>query len=567
MSGNGDPHVRIISELGFWAIIFLLLSLLAARQVLSAAQESETIDEGAHLVAGYSYWVTRDFRLLPSHPPLWELLCSLPLLALHPEFNPPPEAWRDADEYTIAKHFLYENRISADTLLIAGRAMTMLLTLALGFSTAWWTHRRFGAAAALFTLLALSFSPNIIAHGRYITTDLAVAAFFFWSSISWLGYLESGSARKLFWTGVLAGLACATKFSALILYPIFLLMALVYRWRRGKPLGVSKRVLFQSLVLTPFLIVYALFFFDTRSFQQDPRLGPRLEHTTGVAHALAQIPIPAYYYVRGLHILLRDLQGGHYGYLLGAQTGRGSWLYFPLAFAVKTRVATLLLLALCAVLAVRKLRRTDPFPLLWLGLALPPGVYFLVCMASTFNIGIRHLLPVYPFLYVLIGAVLFSANHGRYTPWVHAAGVVLGTLLMIESLSIHPHYLAFFNFASGGPANGPHYLLDSNLDWGQDLKKLKLWDDRHGSPTLCLDYFGQADPKYYGIPYQPLFSASNPQELARLDCMAAVSSHYLFGTESQRFRALRALNPLARIGYSIYVYDLRKPRIERLPAF
>lgn len=564
---GSDWGITPLSNWGFWAIVAILLLLLAGRQALSALQESQTIDEAAHLAAGYSYWKTGDFRLLPSHPPLAELFCALPLLWLKPDFSPTPAAWREADEYAVGKQFLYHNRVPADTLLFAGRAMTILVTLALGLTIAWWTRRRFGSSAALFSLLAFSFSPNIIAHGRYITTDLAVTAFFFWSCVSWLGYLETGSARKLLQTGVLAGLAFATKFNALILYPIFFLLFLVYRWqfpeaRRRQ----SSATLLASFVLVPFLIVYSLFFFDTRSLLQDPRLGPRLAGTSGPAHALAQIPIPAYYYARGLHMLVRDLHGGHHGYLLGRNLHRGSWMYFPVAFAVKTPLAILLLLLACAALAAGKLRERSSLPFVWWALALPPVVYFAVSMASSLNIGLRHILLIYPFLDILIGAVLFGTTRGRRSAWAGACAIFCGALLIVESFSIHPHYLAFFNIASGGPQNGPRYLLDSNLDWGQDLKKLKQWTALNHASPLCLSYFGQADPEYYGISYQPLASVRNQQELAKLNCVVAVSSHYLFGTEFQRFRALHTLEPLERIGYSIYIYDLRKNPVEFKPA-
>ena len=438
--------------------------------------------------------------------------------------------------------------------------MTILLTVILGLTLAWWTRKRFGSPAALMSLLIFTFSPLIIAHGRYVTTDLAVTAFIFWSCLMWLSYLETGKQSTLIWTGVLAGLAFGSKFNGLILYPIFLLL---YSLHRGKtPLAErrkeSGRSLFASLVLVPFLIIYSLYFFDTRSVLQDPRLGPRLQHISEPARTLAAIPIPAYYYARGLHILLRDMKGGHPAYLLGKAVPRGSWLYFPVAFAVKTPLADLLLLGLCAFLAARRWRQIRTVSLVWLALAVPPLIYFAVSMSSRMNIGVRHILPVYPFLFVLVGAVLFGRAHGRYTMPACAAGFALAALLIAESASIHPDYLAFFNMLSGGPRNGPHYLIDSNLDWGQDLKKLKRWSVINGAAPLCLSYFGPADPEYYRINYRPLASARNRAEVENLNCFAAVSSHELFGTESERFRALRELEPVARVGYSIYVYDLRK---------
>ena len=491
MNESKGPYSGPLVERSFWAIVALMLLLLVARQTVSVLQESATIDEGAHLAAGYSYWKTHDFRLLPSHPPLAELFCALPLLVLKPDFSPSPEAWRDADEFAVGKQSLYQNRIPADTLLFAGRSMTILLTVILGLTLAWWTRKRFGAPAALMSLLIFTFSPLIIAHGRYVTTDLAVTAFIFWSCLMWLSYLETGKRSTLLWTGVLAGLAFGSKFNGLILYPIFLLLYGLHRWRTppAERRVESPRRLFTSLVLVPFLIIYSLFFFDTRSVLQDPRLGPRLEHISGPARTLAAIPIPAYYYARGLHILLRDFKGGHPAYLMGRSVPRGTWMYFPVAFAIKTPLGDLLLLALCAFLAARRWREKRTVSLVWLALAAPPLFYFALSMSIPMNIGIRHILPVYPFLFVLTGAVLFGRAHGRYTMPVCAAGFALAALMIAESASIHPHYLAFFNMLSGGPRNGPRYLIDSNLDWGQDLKKLKRWTETHPGGAVVPELF------------------------------------------------------------------------------
>ena len=200
----------------------------------------------------------------------------------------------------------------------------------------------------------------------------------------------------------------------------------------------------------------------------------------GVTRVLAQIPVPAYYYFRGLQLLLRDFVGGHDGYVLGETTNRGSWLYFPVAFAVKTTIATQILLVLRVILLASKIGTRTSIPFVYVGLGIPPLIYFLVCMMSTLNIGLRHLLPIYPFIFIMISAVVFGGAEKRYRKFAQIEALILTCVLAVESMSIHPNYLAYFNGFVGGPANGPHYLIDSNLDWGQDLKKLKQWSDRRG---------------------------------------------------------------------------------------
>jgi hypothetical protein len=316
------------------------------------------------------------------------------------------------------------------------------------------------------------------------------------------------------------------------------------------------------MFLVPFLVVYSMFFFDTRSVLQDPRLGPRLANKTGLTHALAGIPIPAYYYARGVQVLLRDMKGGHYSYLMGNSSTHGSWMYFPVTFLVKTSVAMLLLIVLCIGLIARKLYRKTPIPVIWILLAIPPIGYFLVSLTSSMNIGVRHLLPVYPFLFVLTSAILLGERRPGAARVSTFAAILLGMVMVVESASIHPDYLAYFNVLAGGPQNGPRYLIDSNLDWGQDLKKLRSWTLRHPGLPLCLNYSGRADPEYYGIQYKKLESMKSPDEVMNADCVVAVSAHLLFGTGAEEFRSLRDVMPDDRIGYSIYVYDFRKNKSE-----
>jgi hypothetical protein len=252
---------------------------------------------------------------------------------------------------------------------------------------------------------------------------------------------------------------------------------------------------------------------------------------------------------------------------MGTVLHHGSWLYFPIAFLLKTPLATLALLALTMLAVAMKIsgvplaagRRNRSLPLLWLGI--PPAVYFIASLGSPIDIGLRHILPIYPFLYMLIGAALFPQGEadGPERP-MQTAALALAALLAVESAGIYPHYLAFFNTAAGGPAHGARYLVDSNLDWGQDLLHLKEWVSAHGATPLCLGYFGEADPAYYGISYRPLGPVRDEQEEQRLDCVVAISAQHLFAATDGRFRRLQRMEPVARIGYSIFIFDLRRQR-------
>jgi hypothetical protein len=237
---------------------------------------------------------------------------------------------------------------------------------------------------------------------------------------------------------------------------------------------------------------------------------------------------------------------------------KGWWYYFPVAFAVKTPVATLVFIALAAWAGVRILtaRPIRSVSFSWFVLVVPLVVFGAFSLSSHLDIGIRHILPMWPFLFVL-SAALFTRARFRYAP---AILLLLGAGLVAESVAIYPHYVAFFNVLAGGPARGANILADSNLDWGQDAKELAVWLRVHPAPHLCVDYFGPADLDRLGIGGPSLIARWNRDRRISLDCVEAVSVNYLEGVYANPgdFAWLRDLQPDARIGYSIYVYDLPK---------
>jgi hypothetical protein len=180
-------------------------------------------------------------------------------------------------------------------------------------------------------------------------------------------------------------------------------------------------------------------------------------------------------------------------------------------------------------------------------------------MHSSINLGVRHILPIYAFLYVLVAYVLI--NHApfllrRAWRWTIIALIVL---VSAESLSVYPHYLAFFNIASGGPLNGSRYLLDSNIDWGQELKSFAIFVQNHRMTPLCTALFGPAPASYYGIVARDLNQTGIPEGVENLPCFVAVSVNVLRGQYNApaKFAPLLQRRPVARVGYSIYIYDLR----------
>jgi hypothetical protein len=481
---------------------------MAAAMVTSALQETQTWDEAIHLTAGYLYLKTGSQAFFTDHPAL-RAIFAVPLLFFHLRVPTDRPEWTDRNQATFATQFLYTNPYHPDTLLLAGRSIAIALTLAFGIILFSWTRRHLGTATALVALALFAFDPNLIAHGHYITTDMLAAFTFFLAAIAFY----SGNPIR---AGIALGLALAAKFSAIALIPILILLALVQR-----------RFTLRTLAAT-FVIAAATL-------------------------ALIIAPDPHGYFT-GLNQVLTKSHEGHEAYLLGMYSHTGWWYYFPVVFAVKTPIGLILLLAIA--LFGRRLKRETPHA----ALAITATAFFAISMLSAINIGVRHILPIYPMLCVVGAAVVTRLPRG---PVIAAA---CAAIVAIESASIYPDYLAFFNVAAGGPSAGPRYLLDSNVDWGQDVKKLRTWLRARHIDSVCMFYFGNTGVEFYGVPMRHLPRTDETEPRRNLDCVAAISVTNLYGLYVPRddYAWLRDLNPTARIGYSIYVYDLRHRPIQNV---
>jgi hypothetical protein len=287
---------------------------------------------------------------------------------------------------------------------------------------------------------------------------------------------------------------------------------------------------------------------------------------TAFEQAAVRLTIPAPSFFRGLYILKRHNTQGHPSYLLGQHSVAGWWYYFPVVAGVKTPAGTLLLLLLALTAAATvlfrgglrqaygRLKRLSPR---WYVPLFSAALFFAVCMLSQINIGIRHILPIYPLLYIWIGAVLFSPKVGA-PAWARKAAVVCLALLALESASVFPRYLGFFNLPSGGPRQGFRYLVDSNLDWGQDLKRLKSYLVERNISNVCLRYFGTAPPSYYGIESQPV--PASLEEARRSGCMVVMSITSLYERQAfdGRYDWMLRTQPIDTVGDSFRVYDPKR---------
>lgn len=532
-----------------------LLGLMSVLMVSSARQKSPTMDEQNHIARGYAYLRTGDLRLNLDHPPLINSLSAAPLLLL-PDLKLLTDSptWEQAHTIAFATQFLWHGDHDADQILLLARLPIILLAILLGCFVFRWTKELHGPLAGLLALGLYVFDPNILAHGRLTTTDLGVTCFLFVAVYCFWRWLNRRGKSSSTWSrlaaaGLTLGLALVSKYSALLLIPILALIGLVHILTSGQPMQrVRKLATSAGLMLAlAGLVVWAVYGFE---------VGPVVEG--GIS-----APIPTY--VRGLQGLFRHTEAGHPAFLRGDYFSTERWDYFPVAFAIKTPLPTLILLCLSLGWTVKQRAWRSAYPLL-----LPVLVYLATSISSqALNIGYRHILPILPFLFVFASGVARSLGL-RKLPRA-AVGLLLVAWCIIASVRIHPHCLAYFNELVGGPDNGWRYLVDSNLDWGQDLKGLKRYIERAGIiEEVYLSWFGSTYPDAYGydiphrllpsfiyypgqvvgVPFNPLRPAPG------VYAISATNLQGVYFSDHDLFAWFRERQPVAKIGYSIFIYEV-----------
>jgi hypothetical protein len=558
----------------FWPLVAMITVAAGAIEIRTALGETQTWDEGIHISAGYQYLTRGDFTWNVEHPPLVKMIAALPLTMMGLTASTIGADGKPKSQIDLGIDFLYRNRRPVDTILFVARCPNILLTLLFTPALAWWVRRRWGPAAGLLAAALCAFDPNLIAHGRYVTTDYPVTVFFFFTCVLWTEYLESGGGRRLLAAAAAFAIAMIVKFSAILLVPPVVILYAVCWIRR--PAGF--RLLRAAGALTALAgataaAVMLIYWPDTVRclgggvpllFQVAKR-----ENAVGEMLYLAgrALHLPAHAWFYGLNAVAEHNSGGHESYLLGMRSTSGWWYYFPVVFGVKstlTAMAATLVVAVGGawVLVRRGWSAVTPMAL---GLAVPPVLYFLFSMSSGINIGMRHILPIYPFLYTGAAAMLSGWLAGRWRRAAAVAMLALAAGQIAECASIYPDYLAFFNAAVGGPGRGPEYLLDSNIDWGQDGKKLSRWLRDHGTNHARIFGFGNTQLAYYGVREDgwPL-----PLDQAGWDaiddyCAVNVTPFHGVYVPLNLLTPLRMREPVAKVGWSIYIYDLRKPKPPR----
>lgn len=581
-----------------------MLSAFLVVSLLLLSQKGLFIDDSMHMPAGYSYLLTHDYRLNQEHPPLIKLLSGSGLWRLHPRFPFESSGWQKAATpedpadgmVQIEEAFFDANANQFEQIAWYGRLPMLIIPLLLLLAVWWLARQLFGPVAALIAVFLVATEPNVIGNSIVVQNDVAAALALLLFVIALKIFLADAPAARTLAGRALAlggalGFALVTKYSLVILAPVSLVILFVWaviRIIRKRSLMLPVLLSSALVFLTAYLILIAFYAFhvDPMNADESSRIAGWFYLTGNAAEVFKRFamwlpPLLPRYFVYGIDMVVQDSRDGRPAFLLGAVSDNGWWYYFPVAFTLKTTIPFLVTSVSGVFRAVFSLLRRKRFVLLYA--ILPAVLYLALAMTSHLNIGIRHLLPMFPFVAIL-GAGLISAvlQYVLVAPGLKRARLLataialltLGPLLLI-AISTFPNYLTYFSPLAGGVDRGWQNLSDSNVETGQEVKPLAAYLKAHGENRVTGIMVGGEFLKFYGVALEEFQGwedddsddedsddqdAENNNKVSSVDTKyVAIGAWYLSeidlsDKQKQIIDVYRQQKPEAMVGNSIFVF-------------
>ncbi len=553
------PRSLELKALPIWAVMMLVL-ISFGLALSSVRVKSATFDEEAYIGEGIAIWKEGNYWLQTNHPALGPIIGTVFLLT-EPRLNAPTDhaCWPNGTARSCGRELLFY-RSNTNRVLFLARVPTLFLMVLMVALVSRWTTELYGRRAAVLSAALCAFDPNLLANGQLLTLDFATALSVLLSSWALYHFWMRPGWGRLAVAGLSLGMAGSTRFTTGFLIPIYLAFSLVQvrqpvwkgQFRGLAALSLVKRAFASIVLVTAMGGIAAVTIWLIHGADFGPV--PRWNGTC--------LPAPAYF--DELARLLQHYSVPQDAFLLGVHYKGGWWPYFIVAFLVKTPLPTLAAIALASASTVRRhisLHFGDAV------LLATGGGYFCLALLSPLNTGYRLLLPMLPPLLVFAGR---SAMLGTLPHRLRCLPMALVGWLMVANLIIYPDYLAYFNELVG-PSNGYRVLVDSNLDWGQDLPALERYISEHNISQIYLSWFGESRPWQYRIPYRAI--PSKPDDLTDLFtrvyhpdypppgvyAISATNLQALLFDNKELFAWFLDQEPVAQPGYSILIYEV--PRL------
>ncbi len=554
---------------GFWGIIGSMLLFQFCLGLYSAQKLTVTHDEYWHLPVGLLSWETGKFDYDRLNPPLIRTWSALPLLFTSAQTGDPVYSSDPAD---YGDAFLQANPERYHEYYVLGRYSILLLSAITGVLLAAWARELFGVSAACLAVFLWSMSPNILANAALGTQDLAIAGFFLATVYCGWKFARSVSWKWALIVGVILGLAQITKFTAILIIQWFLIRFKNPEFKETLP-GKSILVRWGVLLLVSGFVLNAGYLFQ-ETFQPISSYqfqSSELKSLNQLPALLQKIPIPLPRdYLMGFDLQRFIMQQSHPTYLDMEWGLNGFRSYYLCALLYKLPHAVQFLLLLAMYRLFKQKTQSGFLPVRILGILVTPIILlFLIATFSNNQLGLRYILPVFPFLFLLIAPLAEQLDFNQHKVFSYL--VLAAVLTLPMSLRFAPDHLSYFNEISGGPENGALHLIDSNMDWGQDLYQLKNYLHEHQINDFALAYFGTVPPSTLGTPYRL------PPEYHPEPGNYAISASILQGRpysirqqdgirhnlDADALGYFRFFEPKAHLGYSINYYELAPEDVAR----
>lgn len=560
-------------------VLTIALALIFIFGLFSILNKSMIWDERCYIGAGKYIFKTGNFEynLFVAHPPMSFYINSIFLAPL----RFPEKIYSNNNCWQIGYDMVYHSGYSPKLILALARLPFILMSMILALFIFSWARQLYGARSGLMALGLYTFSTSILSQSNLALTDFTVAFFIFLTMYYYWKFTHSNKKFHLCLVSILFGFALLSKLTGLILIPVFVILSLHRHFKKG----VNKKKI--CLFIKELFIIFAIGFLLILAgfgFQFKPLKDVMPEHyvnraydeidsrfnnaalKNSVVYAFEKIPIPFPSYFFGLGAVGFHSKEGLGNFLNGRIISKTAW-YFPIAvFFYKTQPSLLILFAIAIIFFNRSRSKniTDEY------IQIVPMIFvFMLFMLNNMTAGLRHILPVYPFMFVFCSRMAKSKNK-----LVNFAILILIAHYMLASFLIFPHYFAYFNEFAGGPANGYRHLVGANLDNGQDLPGLKRFMEENGIEKINLSYFGSVEPNEY-VRYEylpsPYFQHWVPDYVQHAvvkerdeDCserkgwvaVSATNLQNVHMVNKSCFDWLKIHEPAAKIGYSIFVYNL-----------
>lgn len=562
--------------------------------------DSLIIDEIAHIPSGYSYITTGDYRLNPEHPPLIKDLAAIPLYLTGMKF--PYEYWRANqpvvnNQWETGWRFVYRMGNDPELMKVYSHIPMFLVSLLFGFVVFKWARELYGDKAGVLALILYVFNTNIIAHSRFVTTDLGISFAFLVGSYALYRYLKSPNLKTLFWASLAFAFVLVTKFSAAVMVPTYGLVFVMLLLRKNSDKTDSflskvndpvwwKRILpgIASFAFIGFVGLFFMWLFylphtiNMPAQVQKDLIVESLPHGGVLTSTLVKmsdnaLTKPLAQYFLGFSMVASHVEGGHDAYLLGQVSNKGWWYYYPVTIAIKTQIALFALIALTLIFW-KKIAHKDWFWELYFFTL--PVVLLFMGMTGSINLGIRYMLPIYAFIFVFVAKLATAFDLKQFESlWKSGTKVkkdnavrvntilvsIFVTWYVLAAILVYPFYLSYFNEFVGGYKNGYKYLTDSNVDWGQDVKRLAKWVNDNDIDRIFVDVFPGSMPASYFLGNKMIeWHVQNGQPKGWF----AVSATFYQNSKLKKganggmdYSWLDTKKPVEVLGGSILIYDLR----------